>query len=497
MARRLIRLWPFATVMGVIAVVLLIEVSPAWRGLHAALLALDFDSERAWLIEAWLAGATVAFFGALVTGRAWLSSALAVGFVGLSYVAPMGARLISKAPSLFGVQDGVAVDALAHNQLVALAMSFLVAVPFAATGYLLSREIRPLLRGRPFMTRALRPAALLAALAASAALAPSVEPLLRIGPEAGVYQPGPQLPHSAGSTGNPSTSAEIVPTAGQVLRLTYHSQAMGEERNFNLYLPPTYGLKSALRRRYPTLYLLHGDPSGPNEWLNYGTPAIFDAGFVRGDLPETIVVMPDGNGRVTAATQWANRWDGQDRIEDALLELVAVVDREYRTMADRQYRLIGGLSSGAFGAVNIAARHPDLFGVAMGFSGYYFARGPVFGSDAAYINDNSPIVLIQRSPAARSVHYILAVGAADHYRAYMDQFAQQLRRFGVSYDSTVVPGGHEAQVWIDGLVYSLGVIETQLAIPANDHQSRDERLLSRTYIYSSPTGNDKFRWPSA
>jgi enterochelin esterase-like enzyme len=230
-------------------------------------------------------------------------------------------------------------------------------------------------------------------------------------------------------------------------------------------------LKSAVRRRYPTLYLLHGDPSGPYEWLSYGTPALFDAGFVRGDLPETIVVMPDGNGHVTAATQWANRWDGRDRTEDALLELVAAIDREYRTMPDRQYRLIGGLSSGAFGAVNIAARHPDLFGVAMGFSGYYQARGPVFGSNAGYIAGNSPIVLIERSPAARSVHYILTVGAADHYRAYMDQFVQQLRRFGVSYDSTVVPGGHQAQVWIDGLVYSIGVIKTQLAIPANDHRS--------------------------
>jgi len=96
----------------------------------------------------------------------------------------------------------------------------------------------------------------------------------------------------------------------------------------------------------------------------------------------------------------------------------------------------------------------------------------VFGSDAAYINDNSPIVVIQRSPAARSVHYILTVGASDHYRGYMDLFAQQLRRFGVPYDSPVVPGGHEAQVWVDGLVYSLGVIKTQVAIPANDHRSQ-------------------------
>src|SRR5260370_12003740 len=101
MARRLIRLWPIATLMGVVAVVVLIEVSPAWRSLNAALLALDFDSERAWLIEAWLAGATVAFLGALVTGRPWLSSALAVGFVGPSCVPPMSPRVTPPPPPPF------------------------------------------------------------------------------------------------------------------------------------------------------------------------------------------------------------------------------------------------------------------------------------------------------------------------------------------------------------------------------------------------------------
>src|SRR5260370_10102900 len=129
MARRLIRLWPIATLMGVVAVVVLIEVSPAWRSLNAALLALDFDSERAWLIEAWLAGATVAFLGALVTGRPWLSSALAVVYVGLSYAAPMGARLTSKPPSLFCGPDRVAVGTVSQNQLVAPAITLLAPVP--------------------------------------------------------------------------------------------------------------------------------------------------------------------------------------------------------------------------------------------------------------------------------------------------------------------------------------------------------------------------------
>jgi enterochelin esterase-like enzyme len=251
---------------------------------------------------------------------------------------------------------------------------------------------------------------------------------------------------------------------------------MGEVRHFKIYLPPTYGMKSEIHRQYPSIYLLHGDPSNSGEWLRYGTPAVFDAGFAHGDLPETILVFPDGNGHVTAATQWANRRDGRDRIEDALLELVAYVDQHYRTAPDRQYRVIGGLSSGAYGAVNIAARHPDVFGVAMGFSGYYLARGPVFGSDRAYADSNSPTVLVQRSPAARSVHYVVTVGASDNYRGDTERFVQQLRRLGVVNDFELIPGGgHGGRLFWDGMLFGLRIIKGQLAAVPPPSQARGIR----------------------
>jgi enterochelin esterase-like enzyme len=209
---------------------------------------------------------------------------------------------------------------------------------------------------------------------------------------------------------------------------------------------------------------LHGDPSNPTEWLHYGTPAMVDAGFAHGDLPEFILVLPDGNGHRTAATQWANSRDGRDRVEDALLEAVAFVDQQYRTAADRKYRVIGGLSSGGYGAVNIAARHPDVFGVAMGFSGYYVARGPVFGIDRAYADANSPTVVLARSAAARTVHYVLTVGVTDTYRGYTERFVDELRRLKVSTDYKLIPGGgHGGTLFWEGLLFGLSVTRSQLA----------------------------------
>jgi len=461
--RSIASLWPLGVLLGLALAVALFEGSATWHNLDDGLRSLDFDPERALLIEAWLAGALFAFGGALITGRPWVSSVSAVGFVGLTYILPLGARLAQQAPTLFGMRERVSAGAIQHNQVVALAVAFLAAVVAAAVADLLGREMRRHLRDRQSRTRAVRSGLLAGALVLTVVLATGVDPLLRVGPDAGVYSPAPVSVRPVSASGPPAPG-EPVPTAGVVRQGTYYSAVMREARHFYIYLPPSYNLSSAAHRHYPTLYLLHGDPSNSGEWLRYGTPAVFDAGFAHGDLPETILVMPDGTGHVTVATQWANRRDGRDRIEDATLELVAYVDQQYRTAADRQYRVIGGLSSGAYGAVNIAARHPDVFGVAMGFSGYYVAQGPVFGFDRAYVDSNSPTVIVQRSAAARTVHYILTVGAVDPYRSSTEGFAHELRRLRVSIDFELIPGGgHGGRFFWGGLLFGLGVIGPQLA----------------------------------
>jgi len=465
--RSIANLWPVGVLLGLAIVIALFEGSATWRSLDSGLHSLDFDPERALLIEAWLAGALFAFGGALITGRPWLSSVGAMGFVALTYVLPLGARLAQQAPTLFGMRERVSAGAIQHNQVVALAVAFVAAVVAAAVADLLGREVRRHLQHRRSRTHVVRSGVLAGALVLTVVLASGVDPLLRIGPDAGVYSPAP-VPVRPVSASGPPAPVRRVPTAGEVRPATYYSAAMGENRHFFIYLPPSYSLRSAAHRQYPTLYLLHGDPSNPTEWLHYGTPAMFDAGIAHGDLPEIILVLPDGNGHATAATQWANSRDGRDRVEDALMELVAFVDQHYRTAADRQYRVIGGLSSGAYGAVNIAARHPDVFGVAMGFSGYYVARGPVFGFDRAYADSNSPILVVQRSAAARTVHYVVTVGATDVLRSYTEQFVHQLRRLGVPTDFELIPGGgHSGRLFWEGLLFGLSVTKSQLAaVPA-------------------------------
>jgi len=452
----------------------LIQTTRQWHELASALRALDFDPGRVALIQAWLAGMLLAAVAALLTGRPWISALTAAVFVGVTYDWPLGARLLHDVPEIFGIREQVQPAALRHNQAVVLAVGFLAALPAAATGDLLRRGIRQWVEAAMVLlkTRRLLPgqllsllngAFLLSSLFGSVSLAPGADPLLRYGPEHGVYRPA-DVPAQR-LTGDEQT-VEPVPSAGHVLSRSYRSDAMGEERRYLIYLPPTYGLKAAAHRHYPAVYLLHGDPSAPDEWVARGAPTLLDAGSAQGALPEAILVMPDGNGRLTAATQWANRRDGRDRIEDALLELVSVVDQEYRTISDRRYRVIAGLSSGAFGAANIAAHHPDLFGVAMSFSGYFIAPGPVFGSDPAYIRVNSPYYLVQDQPKARTVFFVLIVGANDNYRAPTEAFAEMLSRLRVEHDLHLIPGGHGGNVFAQGLALGMNRVALDLARPA-------------------------------
>jgi len=468
---------PLVALAVAIALVLWLEGSSWWSSLRSSIHSLDFDPSRADLILAWLAAMLLAAVAVLLCGRPWISALTATLFTAATYVGPFGERVRQDVPQVFGLKEVFQPAALWHNQAVALGVTLVVALIGAATADLVRRGAVgagmvawPMVRSRRLHVEPLVALAAAVAIAVTAltglVLAAGVDPVLRYGPEHGVYlpplvspQPGPSDP------GQPAASPEAIPSHGQLLEKVYHSVAMGEDRHYLIYLPPTYGLKVAARHRYPVLYLLHGDPGGPSQWVAYGAPGLFDTGEAAGVIPQTILVLPDGNGHVTAATQWADRFDGRDRIEDSVVELVAAVDSDYRTIADPGHRLIGGLSSGAFGAANLAARHPSLFGIAMSFSGYFVATGPVFGGISSYIRSNSPYYIVQDQVSARTVYYILVVGNRDpRYLKTNQAFADLLTQLGVPHDLNVVAGGHSADVWQAGLALGMSHLGQNVSI---------------------------------
>jgi S-formylglutathione hydrolase FrmB len=148
----------------------------------------------------------------------------------------------------------------------------------------------------------------------------------------------------------------------RLLEATVKTAALPGPANVRILLPRGYAANPG--RRYPVLYLLHGTSGGASDWTTMG-----DAQKTTAGLP-LIVVMPDialnrdGGGW---CTNWPNGpYDWETFHVD---QLVPWVDTNLRTRRARGERAIAGLSQGGFCSMSYAARHPDLFGIALSYSG--------------------------------------------------------------------------------------------------------------------------------
>jgi S-formylglutathione hydrolase FrmB len=148
----------------------------------------------------------------------------------------------------------------------------------------------------------------------------------------------------------------------RLFALQVHTAALPRTLGIRILLPDGYAAHP--RRRYPVLYLLDGTSGTAADWTTAGGAEQTTAGR------PLIVVMPDitidGNGG-----GWCTNWpNGAESWETFHIdELIPWVQANLRTLDSRGERAIAGLSQGGFCSMSYAARHPDLFGIALAYSG--------------------------------------------------------------------------------------------------------------------------------
>jgi len=137
-----------------------------------------------------------------------------------------------------------------------------------------------------------------------------------------------------------------------------------------IYTPPGYDPSGATR--YPVVYLIHGEPGTSSDWFAGGQAAgIVDNLIAAGLVRPMIVVAPDVNGIGNHDTECLDSTRGGSQVETYLATvLVPWVDAHLATAADRGHRIIGGMSSGAFCAMDQGLRHQDLYGTILAFIPY-------------------------------------------------------------------------------------------------------------------------------
>ncbi len=124
----------------------------------------------------------------------------------------------------------------------------------------------------------------------------------------------------------------------------------------------------------PVVYFLSGLPGAPSDLFRAGLAAALDRYVAAGGTPFA-VAAPDGNSTGHADTEWADASDGSDSLETFVTTtVIAAVEGAHPRTAAR--RSIAGFSMGGYGAVNIAERHPGLFGQVVSIAGYFKLDDP-------------------------------------------------------------------------------------------------------------------------
>jgi enterochelin esterase-like enzyme len=253
-------------------------------------------------------------------------------------------------------------------------------------------------------------------------------------------------------------SPEVAPH-GTLIVDSMLSPALHEQhRSFLVYLPPSYQDAPAPERRYPTLYLLHGSPGSEYDWISGGKAVqSADTLIEHGEIPELIMIFPDGNGRSGETSEWGNSSDRKQLMENFVaFDLVRFIDQKYRTIPSPGYRAIGGFSMGGFGAMNIAVHHPDIFGSVISLAGYYTAEGSVWGQNRDYMRANSPASVLPAYPQAWKLRIFLGAATKDQpYYADTQQFILELKALHLDYTFDLENGYHTWSIWETQLYHAL------------------------------------------
>ncbi len=167
-------------------------------------------------------------------------------------------------------------------------------------------------------------------------------------------------------------------TQGTVKVLRHESQILkgnplGDKhvRDLYVYLPPNY--ESEKDKYFPTVYCLTGFTGRGKMFLNDNAFAPnlaerLDKLTADGTIKPMIAIMPDCF-TYYGGSQYVNS-SATGYYEDYLTEaIVPFVDENFRTALDKNSRAVMGKSSGGYGALVMAMRHADRFGLACSTSG--------------------------------------------------------------------------------------------------------------------------------
>jgi enterochelin esterase-like enzyme len=232
---------------------------------------------------------------------------------------------------------------------------------------------------------------------------------------------------------------------GEIRTLLYKSRSNGVTRELTVYVPPGYD--QAPNRRYPVLYLLHGFANDHHSWHRYGRANdILDNLLAQRKIEPFLVVMPLGYGGVLVngdgtgiAPNGDVRGDPALYERDLLDDIIPMIDKKYRTIADRKHRAIVGFSMGGGQAGRFGLRNLETF-----------SHVGIMSAGMAGGSDTEPMASLAANPARANKLIALlwiACGNEDAALKGAKTLHQALEQAGIKHTFVETDGAHHWRVW--------------------------------------------------
>lgn len=243
--------------------------------------------------------------------------------------------------------------------------------------------------------------------------------------------------------------------AAQVDTIQVFSASMQKNIKTCVMLPDSYK-KSA--KKFPVVYLLHGYSGNYGSWAKD-----FKELKKQVDLYNFIVIGVDGN---YSSWYFDSPIDPSFKYETYVTsELVPYIDKNYKTISNREGRAISGLSMGGHGALYLSIKHQDIFGAAGSMSGGVDFRpfpdnwdikkrlGTITEFPDNW-NKNTVVNMLDLLPN-NSLKLIIDCGVDDFFmKVNRDLHAKMLDK-KINHDYIERPGEHNLAYWENALKYQL------------------------------------------
>lgn len=245
-----------------------------------------------------------------------------------------------------------------------------------------------------------------------------------------------------------STQAGIVDT------ISVYSNAMHKDIKAVVIRPANYKKIKQL----PVVYLLHGWSGKYSGWIK--------------DSPQLTKTVDDYQIMIICPDAGFNSWyfdsplDSTVRYETFMInELVPYVDQHYKTIKDRTYRAIAGLSMGGHGAMYLSIRHKEIFANAGSMAGGVDIRpfpknwdlSKKIGDSASYPQnwEKYTVMNVVDDLKPGELNLILDCGLGDFFLPVNRAFHKKLQDMKIDHDYTERPGAHNGKYWGSAVDFQL------------------------------------------